>query len=129
MVTPHVAEVRNAAPGVDSPPERSDGPADRFWPGWRPPPSGSVGGRIRKARKAHGRPPEGWTQGQLMLQMYTVAARRGVDLPAYKSLRVQLSRWENNRTKPNQLRRRILAEALGVSLAGLGLDDDADGDW
>src|SRR5690242_11350975 len=66
-----------------------------------------------------------WSQQQLIRQLITVARRRNLALPEEPTLRVTLSRWENGRHRPTAMYRELLALALEVSEAELGLGAQA----
>ena len=84
----------------------------------------TVGQRIRHYRKLRG-----WNQPQLMVRMAKVAEGHGGTATTHDGLRSELSKWENDRVKPDQHNRRLLAETLGVTVADLGLDQDPYFQW
>ncbi|WP_029923838.1 helix-turn-helix domain-containing protein [Nocardia otitidiscaviarum] len=68
------------------------------------------GDQIRSARKARG-----WSQTALMGALRTLAVRKNVTLMGPDSLRVALSRWENNHTTPDSPYRELLCEVLELT--------------
>ncbi|WP_344807305.1 helix-turn-helix domain-containing protein, partial [Microlunatus ginsengisoli] len=63
----------------------------------------------------------GWSQQQLIRQLIAVARMRNLALPEAPGLRVTVSGWENGRHRPTAMYRELLALALEVSEAELGL--------
>jgi transcriptional regulator with XRE-family HTH domain len=84
----------------------------------------SVGKRIRRLRMAHR-----WSLNQLAWQMRRAAVDLDKTAPSVESLKVMISKWEHDRLAPNEYNRRLLAAALKVSVADLGLTQDADFVW
>jgi transcriptional regulator with XRE-family HTH domain len=75
----------------------------------------TIGERIQYWRLSRG-----WRQPQFARQMMAVAAEyEGTG--ELSSLITQISRWEGNHIVPNEYNRRILALALGVTPADLGM--------
>ena len=82
------------------------------------------GAVIRRARKQHG-----WTQYRLAYEMARVAKAYGIDPPSTACLRSMVSRWEHDHRNPDEVNRRLLCEALKVSLKDLGLPIDEAIPW
>ncbi|MFI6959624.1 hypothetical protein ACIBJI_39935 [Nocardia sp. NPDC050408] len=68
---------------------------------------------IRAARTARG-----WSIPVLAAALTEAAAREGVRLMTPASLKTSISRWENNRTRPDALHSRLLARVLYLPYAG-----------
>ncbi|GGQ83867.1 hypothetical protein GCM10010166_62600 [Couchioplanes caeruleus subsp. azureus] len=84
----------------------------------------TTGRCIRRRRKA-----KRWSLRRLAQQMRRVAAKRHDVAPSEDSLRQMISRWEHDRIAPSEYNRRLLAEALDVKVADLGLTEDPDFPW
>lgn len=67
---------------------------------------------IRMARERRG-----WSQSRLIGELRRSARLHGISLMSDSSLRVALSRWENNRVSPSPEYEDLLGLALGVSLS------------
>ncbi|WIM99977.1 helix-turn-helix transcriptional regulator [Actinoplanes oblitus] len=90
----------------------------------RDPDSGlSFGRRLRRARMQRR-----WTQLQLARRMGEVAAKHG-GTAGSRSLIEMISKWENGIRKPSQYNMHLLAAALDVDVASLGLPVDPDFFW
>lgn len=74
---------------------------------------------LRAARLARG-----WSQAALHRQMSRAADRKGSGLPQWTSMRQLISRWENDRAKPDGFYRALLCEIYRSDAAGLGLGDE-----
>jgi hypothetical protein len=57
--------------------------------------------------------------------MYTVGLQHDGSA-GVEALSRMISKWENAKNLPDQYNRHVLAEALGVTVADLGLDVDPD---
>jgi hypothetical protein len=80
----------------------------------------TFGRRLRRARLA-----KQWSQLQLVHRMREVGAgHRGTATIA--SLLIMLSKWENDRKRPNQYNLHLLAASLEVPVAALDLPVDPD---
>ena len=80
----------------------------------------TFGRRLRRARLA-----KRWSQLQLAYRMREVGNRnRGS--ATIESLLIMLSKWENDRKRPNQYNLHLLAESLDIPVAALGLPVDPD---
>ncbi|WP_199514271.1 helix-turn-helix domain-containing protein [Nucisporomicrobium flavum] len=80
----------------------------------------TFGRRLRRARLA-----KQWSQLQLAHRMRAVGnAHRGAAEVA--SLLIMLSKWENDRKRPNQYNLHLLAAALEVEVGSLQLPVDPD---
>lgn len=79
--------------------------------------------RLRRIRKARV-----WSHPQLAGRMVLVAKSHGGSANP-QSLKTSLSRWENGSRVADERNRRMLAEALSVDIADLGLTEDPDFDW
>lgn len=88
-----------------------------------PDPGLSFGRRLRRARMQRR-----WTQLQLAGHMREVAVDHG-GAAGSRSLIEMLSKWENGIRKPSQYNLHLLAEALEVDVASLGLPVDPDFRW
>ncbi|MET8779067.1 helix-turn-helix transcriptional regulator [Nocardia sp. NPDC004654] len=64
---------------------------------------------IRRARA-----DRGWSQAQLLGALRARAVQHGIVLMTPTSLRVALSRWENNRARPDGVHSRLLREVLDL---------------
>ena len=78
------------------------------------------GRRLRRARLARR-----WSQTQLAQRMRDVAVGHG-GTARLASLKIMLSKWENNHKVPNQYNRHLVAQALGLEVSDLGLWADPD---
>ena len=80
----------------------------------------TYGRRLRRARLA-----KQWSQLQLAHRMREVGAdHRGA--ATLHSLLIMISKWENDRKHPNQYSLHLIAAALEIDVAGLGLPVDDD---
>jgi len=79
--------------------------------------------RLRRIRKARG-----WSHQQLAGRMILVAKSHG-GTASSESLVTSLSRWENDSRTADERNRHLLADALGVGVADLGLSEDPDFVW
>lgn len=80
----------------------------------------TFGRRLRRARMARQ-----WSQLQFAYRLREVGAlHRGA--AELDSLEMMISRWENDWRRPNQYSLHLLAAALGVPVASLGLPVDPD---
>ena len=80
----------------------------------------TYGRRLRRARLA-----KQWSQLQLAYRMREVGAEhRGT--ATLHSLLIMISKWENDRKHPNQYSLHLIAAALDVDVASLGLPVDQD---
>jgi transcriptional regulator with XRE-family HTH domain len=84
----------------------------------------TVGQRIRHLRKL-----KGWSHLQMILRMEEVSRGHRGTATTRAGLRSQLSKWEGDRITPDQHNRRVIAEALGVTVADLGLVQDPYYKW
>lgn len=66
-----------------------------------------------------------WSQMALARRMYTVGEQHDGSA-GVEALSRMISKWENAKNLPDQYNRHVLAEALGVTVADLGLDVDPD---
>lgn len=83
----------------------------------------SFGRRLRRARMACR-----LSQIQLAQRMRDIAVDHG-GTATLAALKVMISKWENEVKAPNEYNRRLLAAALGVTVADLGLPEDPDYVW
>lgn len=67
---------------------------------------------IKKRRQARG-----WSQVQLAGRLQEAAAREGRVLPDVQQLKSTISRWENDRARPDWQNQALLEQVLGVSAA------------
>lgn len=82
--------------------------------------SHSYGRRLRRARLA-----KQWSQQQLAHRMRQVGTEhRGA--ATLHSLLIMISKWENDRKRPNQYSLHLIAAALEIDIASLGLPVDQD---
>lgn len=88
-----------------------------------PDPGPSFGRRLRRARMACR-----LSQIQLAQRMRDIAVDHG-GTATRAALKVMISKWENEVKAPNEYNRRLLAAALGVTVADLGLPEDPDYIW
>ncbi|GLZ00844.1 helix-turn-helix transcriptional regulator [Actinoplanes sp. NBRC 103695] len=80
----------------------------------------TYGRRLRRARLS-----KQWSQLQLAYRMREVGAEhRGT--ATLHSLLIMISKWENDRKHPNQYSLHLIAAALDIDVAGLGLPVDQD---
>jgi hypothetical protein len=80
----------------------------------------TFGRRLRRARLA-----KQWSQLQLVHRMRVVsAAHRGT--ATIPSLMIMLSKWENDRKRPNQYNLHLLAASLDIPVTTLGIRVDPD---
>ncbi|GAA0547719.1 hypothetical protein GCM10010172_31910 [Paractinoplanes ferrugineus] len=80
----------------------------------------TYGRRLRRARLA-----KQWSQLQLAHRIREVGAKhRGV--AALHSLLIMISKWENDRKRPNQYSLHLIAAALEIDVTSLGLPVDRD---
>jgi hypothetical protein len=86
-------------------------------------PGPGFGRLIRRARMACR-----LSQIQLAQRMRDIAAEHG-GTATLACLKVMISKWENEVKAPNEYNRRLLAAALGVTVADLGLPEDPDYLW
>ncbi|MBG0567546.1 helix-turn-helix domain-containing protein [Actinoplanes aureus] len=83
----------------------------------------SFGRRLRRERMRRR-----WTQLRLAQRMRQIAVNRG-GTAELRSLTVMISKWENGLKEPNEYNRHLLAAALGIPVADLGLPEDPDFCW
>jgi hypothetical protein len=83
----------------------------------------SFGRRLRRRRKG-----QGWTQLVLAQRMRDIAVHHG-GTALLTSLKVMISKWENEHKEPDEFNRRLLAATLGTTVADLGLSEDPDFLW
>lgn len=86
-------------------------------------PEFSFGRRLRRFRMRRR-----WTQLQLAQRMRDVAAKHG-GTAELRSLVIMISKWEHDAKIPNHYNRHLLAEALQITVADLGLPEDPDFFW
>jgi DNA-binding transcriptional regulator YiaG len=80
----------------------------------------TFGRRLRRARLA-----KQWSQLQLVHRMRDVSTtHRGTATIA--SLMIMLSKWENDRKRPNQYNLHLLAASLGIPVTAMGIPVDPD---
>lgn len=84
----------------------------------------SFGHRLNRRRQALG-----WTLERLAYEMRLVADGYGIPIANTKTLVPKLSRWQHDERPPGQRNLHVLAEALGVPVAELGLPVDPDFPW
>jgi hypothetical protein len=90
-------------------------------PGWAQLPFSRRLRRIRKARD--------WSHQQLARRMVLVGRNHRGRTASAESLVAMLSRWENDDRVADDRNRRLLADALEVEVADLGLSVDPDVIW
>ncbi len=78
----------------------------------------SMSNEIRQARTTRG-----WTSGQLNHELRRAAAEMGVSTASQGSLRIMISRWENDKDAPDIRYQRLLAKAFGLPIRTLGFHD------
>ncbi|GGN37753.1 hypothetical protein GCM10010109_63990 [Actinoplanes campanulatus] len=83
----------------------------------------SFGRRLRRLRMR-----QGWTQLVLAQRMRDIAVDHGGTAELI-SLKAMISKWENGHKEPDEFNRRLLAAALGATVADLGLAEDPDFLW
>jgi hypothetical protein len=83
----------------------------------------SFGRRLRRVRMACR-----LSQIQLAQRMRDTAVDHG-GTATLACLKVMISKWENEVKVPNEYNRRLLAAAMGVTVADLGLPEDPDYIW
>lgn len=83
----------------------------------------TFGRRLRRARMR-----QGWTQLVLAQRMRDAAVDHGGTAELI-SLKAMISKWENGHKEPDEFNRRLLAAALGATVADLGLSEDPDFLW
>ncbi|WP_233625654.1 hypothetical protein, partial [Actinoplanes sp. ATCC 53533] len=93
----------------------------RASPGWAQLPFSRRLRRIRKARD--------WSHQQLARRMVLVGRNHRGRTAGAESLVTMLSRWENDDRVADERNRRLLADALEVEVADLGLSVDPDVIW
>jgi transcriptional regulator with XRE-family HTH domain len=76
-----------------------------------------VSSLLRQARDARG-----WSSSRLRWEMATIAERLNIRVASDSSLRVMLSRWENNAAQPEPINVLLLEEALGLDARSLGIE-------
>ncbi len=76
---------------------------------------GAVGSQLRQVRTQRG-----WTQARLIAALRQSAAQQGAQLPGQTSLRIMVSRWENDHVQPDCTYRGYLRQALGCTDEELG---------
>jgi len=76
---------------------------------------------IRAARSARG-----WSQARLIRELGCAAEAHGIPLMGPASLRVALSRWENEHVQPASEHRQLLQAVLGIELDGPECDDQGE---
>ncbi|MFF3534750.1 XRE family transcriptional regulator [Streptomyces sp. NPDC002466] len=64
----------------------------------------------------------GWSQDKAVRALSLLARSWGWQIAAGPSLKVQLSRWEHGRTRPNETYRALLCAAYQTTPEGLGFD-------
>jgi transcriptional regulator with XRE-family HTH domain len=69
-----------------------------------------------------------WSHQQLAQHMRIVAVDHD-GTASLDSLKIMISKWENDRLVPGEYNRRLLAETLGVPVEDLGLTVDPDFVW
>ncbi|WP_195012739.1 helix-turn-helix domain-containing protein [Nocardia cyriacigeorgica] len=69
----------------------------------------SLGDELRAARRG-----KGWSYSRLVAAIRDQARRDGVRIMSDRSLTTAISRWENNRNKPDRLYMTLLAAVLGL---------------
>jgi len=79
---------------------------------------------LRQARHARG-----WSSTRLRLELRQAAGRRGLHTASDSSLRILISRWENDRSRPDAMYRMLLQEVFDLPADALGLEtaDDESG--
>lgn len=80
------------------------------------------GAALRTARRTRG-----WSLTDTANRLVALGAERGVPVATVRSLRSQLSRWENGHALPEPGYRSLLAELLGESTATLGIEPSTSG--
>ena len=80
--------------------------------------------RLRRIRKARD-----WSHQQLARRMVLVGRNHRGRTASAESLVTMLSRWENDGRVADERNRRLLADALQVDVADLGLSEDPDVIW
>jgi transcriptional regulator with XRE-family HTH domain len=76
---------------------------------------------LREARHARG-----WSSSDLRRELTRAAGRLELHVASDASLRVLISRWENDRAEPDPANRLLLQEVFGLDAAALGLALEAD---
>lgn len=71
---------------------------------------------LKQARIARG-----WSQSRAIAELQRLAQQRSTRLPAFSSMKTELSRWENGHRVPDAFYRSLLELAYGVDSAGLGI--------
>ncbi|MCE3555510.1 helix-turn-helix domain-containing protein [Pseudonocardia sp. RS11V-5] len=70
----------------------------------------------------------GWSSVKMRRELARAASRLGIPIASDASLRVLISRWENNRAVPDPVNQLLLQEVFGLDAESLGLSGERERD-